>query len=75
MTAFLEPYEIQHALDILMEHYRDGEFAQEEDKPMTQIQRNMRCKIKKQLEEFCNTKQKSVFMMCLFAFLNILTIS
>ena len=60
----LQPYEINNALDFLMEHYDEGKYSpDDEDKPMTQIQRNMRSKMKKQLEEFCETKQKSMFMM------------
>ena len=64
MTTFLEPYEINNALDILLEHYDEGKFSpDDEDKPMTQVQRNMRYKMKKQLEEYCNTKQKCLFLM------------
>lgn len=59
----LQPYELNKALDMLMEHYDEGKYAPEDDeKPMTQVERNMRSKMKKQLEEFCTTKQPTMFM-------------
>ena len=71
--------EVNNIVDMLLEHYEEGRFAPEEDKngdtkPLTQVQRNARYKLKKQVEEFrSGNKQKSLFLLSLFGVMKEIT--